>query len=928
MNFTKTIQIDMTKREVESITALAVSGENGSRLICFELLENGIPWKIPADCKPVLAFRTEDGFQGEYDTLPDGSTAVSWAENRVTVELIDQMLAQAGVVELRLLLLDEDWNRAESFRVLLMVERGIGETVEVPEDYYRIHSLAEVNQVLEHLEQTKADGLSLEASGNLLYLTSGTEKLGAGVVLPPSGVSFNGGYADEAGQLHLTWNEEAVSDCAPIALEALDGLSWNLGEYGIYETPDLTLRFVATEDSQRVIQVSVDGIVQEAGIVGRAGEVVLFQLAGLSHGAHTIMAWTEYEVGDVTIQTRKLQHLAMISTGQTPLVAVMEPKRILWEGETAVLRYLVVDPVHEVAAVDLVQLGGNDAEQVVLHISVDRRVQEWVYQANATGQVTLSVDCTNEYGNGSTDMDLIVQPVGVAALAECVRRTEMDALVKSSVTGNTIPLTSEEQAAAQSWLGISTDSIPTVASVEEMVDSSKLYALDGEIWRYETREQAVELENLLDPSTVSLNVRANSSGGTTAKNGSYVATIPVTISGETYLTTTDIPFNTPAFTGTEYGYIFFLDAEKAVLAYNYVNPENHTGCEYPVVKNSDGSYTIRIDRRKNANAVVTDVSKVAYVRMTFSIASTVITAQDVQNSKVVLGQALSYVSNVSGWFSTGMQNTGGSLSGVLLEENKALSDRVTVLENAANVAAIGKRVLYMGDSITALGGSRGWTTHCNNLLAPAISVNTAVNGARWADYADTVYDGSPVQDSSNNVLGNQVEKLVRGKDSTHPNYAAVVDYADFDIIVIACGTNDWESSIAAEIESAFTDSNGYVTLSGVDRTTIAGAFRYCIETLHALYPNAMIFVCTPIQSNETTRTYAVADRKREQLQALARRMSLRVIDSALCGIYGGNEAKSAEGEDLLDGLHPNESGAKKLGYFNADAIMKHYFKIL
>lgn len=232
-----------------------------------------------------------------------------------------------------------------------------------------------------------------------------------------------------------------------------------------------------------------------------------------------------------------------------------------------------------------------------------------------------------------------------------------------------------------------------------------------------------------------------------------------------------------------------------------------------------------------------------------------------------------------------------------------------------------KKILFMGDSITALGtGTRGWIRYFNEIISPASFANTAVNGARLCDYSDTVYDGNPVFNGSdsnhNNTLGNQVQKAIQGKASGDSNYSS------FDVIMIAIGTND--SNPSGSIDASFYSNGAVVPVANVDRKTWHGAFRYCIEKLQDTYPEADIFICTPIQATEATRSYSSIKTKGNYLKQLCDRMSVNCIDTMRCGICGLYEVANAEGRDLVDGLHPNQSGATKIGNYNAREIIKHY----
>lgn len=223
------------------------------------------------------------------------------------------------------------------------------------------------------------------------------------------------------------------------------------------------------------------------------------------------------------------------------------------------------------------------------------------------------------------------------------------------------------------------------------------------------------------------------------------------------------------------------------------------------------------------------------------------------------------------------------------------------------------KALFLGDSITALTGTRAWWSYFNNILNITAYNNVAVNGARLRDYPDTIYDGNPTNPSNNNVLGNQVQKIINNQAS----------YVNPDFIFIAIGTND---GIVASVEdgyNAYYNSQGeLIDLSNVDRTTYAGAFRYCNEKLHELYPNAKIIWFTPIQAFNGIRNVKNTILWGDSLKNLCSVSSTYCVDSEKCGINGVNELRNANGEYLDDGLHPNANGAKVLGTFNASEVKK------
>lgn len=246
-----------------------------------------------------------------------------------------------------------------------------------------------------------------------------------------------------------------------------------------------------------------------------------------------------------------------------------------------------------------------------------------------------------------------------------------------------------------------------------------------------------------------------------------------------------------------------------------------------------------------------------------------------------------------------------------------------------------KRVLFLGDSITALNTTeRGWVKYFNEIIKPSFFVNLAVCGARLSNSEQKVtFDGNPVfsgdnTDYNQNVIANQIEKLSRGYDVNNSNYRHNPDYDNFDIIIIAAGTNDMyciEKCDINAIESQFISDGKVVSINDVNCFTWPGVMRYIYEKLHCYYPAAKIFFCSPVQANEAVRPYVSILYKRNLIKAVCERLSdVGFIDTFSCGICGIYEKNGKDGRDLIDGLHPNISGAKKIGEFNARAI-KQYF---
>lgn len=241
-----------------------------------------------------------------------------------------------------------------------------------------------------------------------------------------------------------------------------------------------------------------------------------------------------------------------------------------------------------------------------------------------------------------------------------------------------------------------------------------------------------------------------------------------------------------------------------------------------------------------------------------------------------------------------------------------------------------KRILFLGDSITALDtGERGWIKYFNEIIEPSHFVNVAVSGARLSNGQPVEFDGNPVflgdnTDYNQNVVLNQIEKILRAKDKSHKNYCHNPDFDNFDLIIIAAGTNDWfckEKCNIDSVECQFTKDGSVLPLSDVDPFTWPGAMRVIYDTLRGLYNNAKIYFCSPIQAAEAKREYSSILYKRNLMKRICERLSdVTFIDTFNCGICGAYEFDEKCGRDLIDGLHPNASGARKIGEYNARAV--------
>ena len=267
---------------------------------------------------------------------------------------------------------------------------------------------------------------------------------------------------------------------------------------------------------------------------------------------------------------------------------------------------------------------------------------------------------------------------------------------------------------------------------------------------------------------------------------------------------------------------------------------------------------------------------------------------------------------------------------------------VTVTESALPSSILpkwkGLKILTLGDSITAMGGVNGWTYWIKQYLLADKVVNVSVAGSTWQDkVANQTYDGNPQPSTDGNVMGNQVQKVLNAKANGD------ADYQDFDVITFSFGTNDsvdFSVQTKESVEKQFItnyDQNNFtvVPIDNVNRQTLAGAMRYGFQKLHEAYPNSVIFMCTPTQ--ECYETFDSIYQKGNLINYIADRLGAETIDTRRCGIRNIYESQTTIDydhpeqsgvapiqTDLLDGIHTNENGGKKIAKYNAREIIKYF----
>jgi len=108
-----------------TVVVHAVQDDTLSRTFTAQLLAGDAPFTPPSNASAFLSYRRGDGVPGWYDTLTDGSEAVTIDGDTVTFTLCDHALETAGRGEISLILMapgTEEAARLSSFKMVLDVE--------------------------------------------------------------------------------------------------------------------------------------------------------------------------------------------------------------------------------------------------------------------------------------------------------------------------------------------------------------------------------------------------------------------------------------------------------------------------------------------------------------------------------------------------------------------------------------------------------------------------------------------------------------------------------------------------------------------------------------------------------------------------------------------------------------------------------------
>lgn len=153
------------------VIAYGKQNDTKSRWYQAQLLSGDTPWLMPANTTGTIRFAKPDGHGGWYDSLENGTPAVTMSGSTVTMGLVTQVLTCPGDVKIDLMFADTSGSVLTAFSWTLRVEKNAIEDslIEDSDDYFTILAgqVARVQAAAATVREVSAQGDSSVYVSNL-----------------------------------------------------------------------------------------------------------------------------------------------------------------------------------------------------------------------------------------------------------------------------------------------------------------------------------------------------------------------------------------------------------------------------------------------------------------------------------------------------------------------------------------------------------------------------------------------------------------------------------------------------------------------------------------------------------------------------------------------------------------------------------------
>ena len=228
---------------------------------------------------------------------------------------------------------------------------------------------------------------------------------------------------------------------------------------------------------------------------------------------------------------------------------------------------------------------------------------------------------------------------------------------------------------------------------------------------------------------------------------------------------------------------------------------------------------------------------------------------------------------------------------------------------------------YMNDNNEAIKYSM-WPYLITKYLPCADVRNYAMPGASYKEQTrESGYDRQN--------LSYQIQLALNDKSNPYGVFPTIGEFIP-DVIIFALGTNDgspndtYDSAMEKTVMSA--DGQRFdidATLANLNLVNTCEAIRFAFIKIKRAFPQSLCFCVLPIQ-----RASCEQPGINDALRKMANRYSMKVIDGySELGIVRDLEVCNGLGENLKDGLHPNEKGQLLFTRMIVNAIKNNWFDL-
>lgn len=207
--------VDLQRPNI-AVVAYGVQGDSLSRKLTLTLIDGDKPWTPPAGALPVVRYGKPDGTFGFYDTLEDGSPAISITGNTATVTLAAQALTAPGNVAMQLNFFTADEVRLSSFAWILRVDPAAVEDGKIESTEY-ISTLTEaMATAIELLPEIEKAGEYAKTASDAAAAAEQSKTAAAGSASAAAGSATAAGAAAQSASA----SQQAASASATAAGQA------------------------------------------------------------------------------------------------------------------------------------------------------------------------------------------------------------------------------------------------------------------------------------------------------------------------------------------------------------------------------------------------------------------------------------------------------------------------------------------------------------------------------------------------------------------------------------------------------------------------------------------------------------------------------------------------------------------------------------